>query len=207
MKIVLVGAPLSGKGSIAELIVKDYPIAHISTGDIFRELMQKDTPLALKVKEYMDKSILVPDDITCEVVAERLKADDCKNGYVLDGFPRTVAQAECFDKIEKLDKVIVIEEKLEKLLYRSAGRRICADCKKIFNLNREKVDKCTNCGGELIKRKDDNPETVTARYNEYLEKTTPVIDFYKKQGIVEFLTGGELNLNYASVKEILNKLN
>lgn len=208
MKLVMVGAPLSGKGSISELITKDYNIVHISTGDIFRELVTKDTPLALKVKEYMDKSILVPDEITCEVVTERLKQPDLKNGFVLDGFPRTVEQAKYFSKHVTLDKVIVIDEKLEVLIERAATRRVCSNCKKIFNIKRENItdNTCTVCGSPLVARKDDSAETVTKRYEEYLEKTEPVIDYYEKMGIVSHLTGGELYRNYADVKVILENM-
>lgn len=208
MKLVMVGAPLSGKGSISELISKDYNIVHISTGDIFRELVTLDTPLAKQVKQYMDQAILVPDEITCQVVNERLNQDDCKNGFVLDGFPRTVEQAIEFDKYMKLDKILVIDEKLEVLIERAVTRRICSECKKIFNIKRENItdNKCTVCGGNLEQRKDDTAETVTRRFNEYMEKTTPVIDFYEKQGIVERLVGGELYKNYNEVKEIIEKM-
>ena len=208
MKLVMVGAPLSGKGSISELITKDYNIVHISTGDIFRDLVTKDTPLALKVKEYMDKSILVPDEITCQVVTERLKQPDLKNGFVLDGFPRTVEQAEYFSKHVTLDKVIVIDEKLEVLIERATTRRVCSNCKKIFNIKRENItdNTCTVCGSPLVTRKDDSAEIVTKRYEEYLEKTGPVIEYYEKMGIVSHLTGGELYKNYAEVKVILENL-
>lgn len=208
MKLVMVGAPLSGKGSISELITKDYNIVHISTGDIFRELITKDTPLALKVKEYMDKAVLVPDEITCQVVTERLSQPDLKDGFVLDGFPRTVEQAEYFSKYVKLDKVIVIDEKLEVLIERAKTRRICPNCKKIFNIKRENItdNTCTNCKSQLVMRKDDDAETVTKRFNEYLEKTEPVIDFYEKQGIVAHLKGGELYANYADVRKILETI-
>lgn len=208
MKLVMVGAPLSGKGSISELITKDYNIVHISTGDIFRELITKDTPLALKVKEYMDKAVLVPDEITCQVVTERLSQPDLKDGFVLDGFPRTVEQAEYFSKYVKLDKVIVIDEKLEVLIERAKTRRVCPNCKKIFNIKRENItdNTCTNCKSQLVIRKDDDAETVTKRFNEYLEKTEPVIDFYEKQGIVAHLKGGELYANYADVRKILETI-
>ena len=208
MKLVMVGAPLSGKGSLSELITKDYNIVHISTGDIFRELITKDTPLALKVKEYMDKAILVPDEITCEVVTARLKEPDLENGFVLDGFPRTVEQAEYFSKHVELDRVIVIDEKLEVLIERAKTRRICPNCKKIFNIKRENItdNTCTECHSALVMRKDDNEETVTKRFNEYLEKTEPVIEFYEKLGLVSHLTGGELYSNYADVVKILENV-
>ena len=208
MKLVMVGAPLSGKGSISELINRDYNLVHISTGDIFRELITKDTPLALKVKEYMDKAILVPDEITCQVVTERLSQPDLAEGFVLDGFPRTVEQAEYFSKYVTLDKVIVIDERLEVLIERASTRRICPNCKKIFNIKRENIldNTCTVCHTQLVTRKDDNPETVTKRYYEYLEKTEPVIDYYEKQGLVCHLTGGELYANYREVQRILEKM-
>ena len=208
MKLVMVGAPLSGKGSLSELVTKDYNIVHISTGDIFRELIKKDTPLALKVREYMDKAILVPDEITCQVVTERLKEDDCKNGFVLDGFPRTVEQAKFFAQSVKLDRVIVIDERLEVLIERAKTRRGCPNCKKIFNIKRQNItdNTCTDCGHALEARKDDNEETVTRRYYEYLEKTEPVIDYYEQEGIVSHLTGGELYANYNDLQKILEKM-
>ena len=208
MKLVMVGAPLSGKGSISELINKDYNLVHISTGDIFRELITKDTPLALKVREYMDKAVLVPDEITCQVVTERLSQPDLKEGFVLDGFPRTVEQAEYFSKYVTLDKVIVIDEKLEVLIERAKTRRVCPNGKKIFNIKRENItdNTCTACQSQLVMRKDDNEETVTKRYHEYLEKTEPVIDYYEKQGIVCHLTGGELYANYREVQRILDEM-
>lgn len=208
MKLVMVGAPLSGKGSISDLIAKDYNIVHISTGDIFRELVTKDTPLALKVKEYMDKAVLVPDEITCQVVTERLKEPDLENGFVLDGFPRTVEQAKYFAENVTLDQVIVIDEKLEVLVERAKTRRICPNCKRIYNIKRENItdNTCIDCRTALVSRKDDNEETVTKRYYEYLEKTEPVIEFYEEQGIVSHLTGGELYSNYADVKKILEKM-
>lgn len=208
MKLVMVGAPLSGKGSLSELVTRDYNIVHISTGDIFRELIKKDTPLALKVREYMDKAILVPDEITCQVVTERLKEDDCKNGFVLDGFPRTVEQAKFFAQSVKLDRVIVIDERLEVLIERAKTRRVCPNCKKIFNIKRQNItdNTCTDCGHALEARKDDNEETVTRRYYEYLEKTEPVIDYYEQEGIVSHLTGGELYANYNDLQKILEKM-
>ena len=142
------------------------------------------------------------------MVANRLKEPDLKNGFVLDGFPRTLKQAEDFSKHVQLDKVIVIDEKLEVLIERAKTRRICPNCKKIFNIKRENItdNTCTECHSELVLRKDDTPEIVTMRFNEYIEKTEPVINFYEKLGLVAHLKGGELYSNYADVVKILEKM-
>ncbi len=182
MNLVLVGAPLSGKGTQAELIVEKFGLVHISTGDMFREIMASDSPLSSQVKSFLEKSILVPDEITLKVLQEKLSSLDAPKGVLLDGFPRTLYQAQKLDKILQIDKVIYLKAELSDLLRRVAGRYICEKYKKINTINENIIPNCINCGGKLIKRKDDTPEIVKNRFNEFLENTYPLINFYSSQG-------------------------
>lgn len=182
MNLVLVGAPLSGKGTQAELIVEKFGLVHISTGDMFREIMASDSPLSNQVKSFMDKSILVPDEITLKVLQEKLSSLDAQKGVLLDGFPRTLYQAQKLDEILQIDKVIYLKAELSDLLNRIAGRYICEKCKKINTIKESIIPNCINCGGKLIKRKDDTPEIVKMRFDEFLDNTYPLIDFYNSQG-------------------------
>ena len=192
MKLVMVGAPLSGKGSISELINKDYNLVHISTGDIFRELITKDTPLALKVREYMDKAVLVPDEITINMLKSRLNEDDVKNGMILDGFPRTIAQAKSLDTIleeknMKIDMVLNLSTPKEEIIERVITRRVCSnpECKTIYNikLNPPKIENiCDKCGSKLVTRKDDTLEAIETRLENYFNLTNPLVEFYKNKG-------------------------
>ena len=164
MNIILLGAPGAGKGTEASRIVDTYKLPHISTGDIFRENIKNETPIGLQAKSYIDKGLLVPDEVTCKIVAERISREDCKNGYMLDGFPRTIAQAEALDQITKLDLVINIGVDHSLLLNRLCGRRVCKDCGESYHISRlNGAVTCERCGGELYQRKDDNPETVSKR--------------------------------------------
>lgn len=190
MIIILLGAPGAGKGTQATQICEKYNIAHISTGDIFRANMKNHTPLGQIAKSYIDKGMLVPDEVTVEIVKDRVNADDCKNGYLLDGFPRTVAQAEALNNFCKIDCVIDIDVPLEKLMKRLTGRRVCADCKESFHIDYlSGATKCPHCGGELIHREDDNEATVTSRLNVYKEQTAPLIEFYEKAGVLKTVNG------------------
>lgn len=197
MKLVLLGPPGAGKGTQAENIVKKYGVVHISTGDIFRKNLKENTPLGLKAKEYMDKGLLVPDDVTVAMVAERLSENDCKKGYMLDGFPRTILQAEALDGIlkaknEKLDCALVIEADYSALTERIVGRRICKNCAATYHVayNPPKREGfCDKCGGELYQRNDDKEETVVKRLEEYDEKTAPLIKYYDNKGIVRKVNG------------------
>ena len=182
MNLVLVGAPLSGKGTQAELIVKKFGLVHISTGDMFREIMASDSPLSSQVKSFLDKSILVPDEITLKVLQEKLSSLDAPKGVLLDGFPRTLYQAQKLDEILQIDKVIYLKAELSDLLSRVAGRYICEKCKKINTINENIIPNCTNCGGKLIKRRDDTPEIVKNRFYEFMDNTYPLINFYQSQG-------------------------
>ena len=185
MNIILLGAPGAGKGTEASRIVDTYKLPHISTGDIFRENIKNETPIGLQAKSYIDKGLLVPDEGTCKIVEERISREDCKNGYMLDGFPRTIAQAEALDKITKLDLVINIDVDHSLLLNRLCGRRVCKDCGESYHVSRLNGEtKCARCGGDLYQRKDDNPETVQSRLDVYNAQTAPLIEYYEKKGIL-----------------------
>lgn len=185
MNIILLGAPGAGKGTQASKIVDAYALPHISTGDIFRENIKNQTPIGLLAKSYLDKGALVPDEVTCKIVAERISRADCKNGFMLDGFPRTIAQAEALDKITNIDLVINIDVDFSLLLERLCGRRVCKDCGESYHITKLNGEaKCSRCGGELYQRKDDNPETVQSRLDVYNAQTAPLIEFYTKKGII-----------------------
>ena len=192
MKIIMLGAPGAGKGTQAKQIADKYGVPHISTGDIFRANIKNGTELGKKAKEYMDQGLLVPDELTCDLVMDRIQQDDCKNGFILDGFPRTVQQAEELDKIlaskgKKVDKVYNLTTPEEEIIERIVNRRVCSnqECKAIYNivLNPPKVEgKCDKCGSELVTRKDDNEETVRARLKNYFEQTAPLVEYYENKG-------------------------
>ena len=185
MNIILLGAPGAGKGTEASKIVDTYKLPHISTGDIFRENIKNETPIGLQAKSYIDKGLLVPDEVTCKIVEERISREDCKNGYMLDGFPRTIAQAEALDQITKLDLVINIGVDHSLLLNRLCGRRVCKDCGESYHVSRLNGEtKCARCGGDLYQRKDDNPETEQSRLDVYNAQTAPLIEYYEKKGIL-----------------------
>ena len=185
MNIILLGAPGAGKGTEASLIVDQYKLPHISTGDIFRENIKNGTPIGLQAKSYIDKGLLVPDEVTCKIVEERISREDCKDGYMLDGFPRTIAQAEALDKITKIDLVINIDVDFSLLLARLCGRRVCKDCGESYHVSRLNGETtCKRCGGELYQRKDDNPETVQSRLDVYTAQTAPLIEYYGKKGVL-----------------------
>ncbi|MBE7084050.1 MAG: adenylate kinase [Clostridiales bacterium] len=183
MKLILLGAPGSGKGTQAAYISDKYDLPHISTGDIFRENIKKQTPLGLKVKEIMDSGNFCPNDVTVELVKDRLKNEDCKKGYLLDGFPRNLFQAEALDEFCSPDLVINLEVDLNKIERRITGRRSCPKCGNSFHVDFiGNTNVCPDCGETLIIRKDDNVETVKERLHVYSEQTAPLIDFYTKQG-------------------------
>lgn len=192
MRLVLLGPPGAGKGTQASEITKRYDIPHISTGDIFRDNIKRGTDLGKKAKKYLDNGSLVPDDIVVSIVKDRLAEDDCKDGFLLDGFPRTVNQAHALDdalnemKI-KLDNVINIDVAKEVLINRAIGRRICKDCGATYHIefNPPREDsKCDVCGGALYQRDDDTEETVARRIAVYNKQTKPLIDYYSKKGII-----------------------
>lgn len=197
MKIIMLGAPGAGKGTQAKQIADKYSIPHISTGDIFRANIKNGTELGKKAKQYMDQGALVPDELTCDLVMDRIQQDDCKNGFVLDGFPRTIPQAEALDaaleKInEKMDYAIDVDVPDENIVNRMSGRRACLNCGATYHLISipPKVEGiCDRCGSEIVLRDDDKPETVQKRLKVYHEQTQPLIDYYKNQGILKSVDG------------------
>ena len=184
MNISLLGAPGAGKGTQAVRIAAAMGIPHISTGDIFRKNIKEGTPVGLKAKSYIDRGQLVPDEVVVEIVQQRIEESDCKNGFLLDGFPRTIAQAEALDRLTDIDRVINIEADLDKLVDRITGRRVCGKCGESYHISTKKDDICEKCGGKLIQRADDNEETVKSRLNVYKNETAPLIEFYKNQGVL-----------------------
>jgi len=197
MNLVLMGLPGAGKGTQADKIVEKYGVPHISTGDMFRAAMKEGTELGLKAKSFMDKGELVPDEVTIGIVRERLSKNDCENGFLLDGFPRTVAQAEALEKIlaeisKKIDYVINIQVDQSILMERLTGRRICKSCGATYHLVFNPPTEpgiCDRCGGELYQRQDDNAETVQNRLEVNMKQTQPLLDFYQGKGYLKNING------------------
>ena len=185
MKFVLLGAPGAGKGTQATKISERYGVVHISTGDIFRANIKDGTKIGLIAKSYIDRGELVPDEVTCEIVRDRLTWEDCRKGFLLDGFPRNLFQAEELDKFANLDGVINIDIDHALLMSRLCGRRVCRECGESYNVSfLGNATTCSRCGGELYQRKDDNPATVEARLKVYNAQTAPLVDYYTKKGII-----------------------
>ena len=208
MNIILLGAPGAGKGTQASKISDGYALPHISTGDIFRENIKNQTQIGLLAKTYIDKGQLVPDEVTCNIVKERISRTDCANGYMLDGFPRTIVQAEALDKMAQIDVVINIDVDLSLLLERLCGRRVCKDCGESYHISKLNGEtKCSRCGGELYQRKDDNPETVQSRLDVYKAQTAPLIAYYTAKGILFNVGGsGTPDAVYAEISKKLDSL-
>lgn len=215
MNLLIMGPPGAGKGTQAVKIVEQYRIPHISTGDMFRAAISNGTPLGNKAKNYMDQGLLVPDEVTIGIVRERLQEEDCENGFLLDGFPRTVAQAVALDEIlrdsnRKIDAVINITVNNELLVKRLTGRRICKDCGATYHLvfNPSKVENvCDVCGSELYQRKDDTIETANSRLAVYEEQTKPLLSYYQAQENLYNLNGEDnIDIVFAEIKEILGGL-
>ncbi|MCR5388372.1 MAG: adenylate kinase [Lachnospiraceae bacterium] len=212
MIIIMLGAPGAGKGTQADKIAEAYNIPHISTGDIFRANLKQGTELGMKAKKFMDAGELVPDSLTCDLVADRLTHDDCKNGCVLDGFPRTIPQAEALEEVlkktnTKLDYAINVEVADQVIVDRMSGRRACPDCGKTYHIVAvppKKEGICDGCGAKLILRDDDKPETVLNRLKVYHDQTAPLIDFYGKAGILKEVDGTQATDKvFADIKAIL----
>ena len=212
MKLIMLGAPGAGKGTQAKKIAEKYSIPHISTGDIFRANIKNGTELGKKAKTFMDQGLLVPDELVVDLVVDRVNQEDCKNGYVLDGFPRTIPQAEALDRAlaemgQKIDYAINVEVPDENIVNRMGGRRACVGCGATYHLvyaptKTEGI--CDVCGKELILRDDDKPETVQKRLNVYHEQTQPLIDYYTKAGILKTVDGTvDINDVFAAIVEIL----
>ena len=197
MKIIMLGAPGAGKGTQAKMIADKYSVPHISTGDIFRANIKNGTELGQEAKKYMDQGLLVPDELTVKILLDRVANDDCKNGYVLDGFPRTIPQAECLDaalaaKGEAIDYAIDVDVPDENIINRMSGRRACVACGATYHIVHipTKVEGvCDRCGESLILRDDDKPETVKKRLDVYHAQTQPLIDFYTAKGVLRTVDG------------------
>ena len=197
MKIIMLGAPGAGKGTQAKMIADKYGVPHISTGDIFRANIKNGTELGMDAKKYMDQGLLVPDELTVRILLDRVAQDDCKNGYVLDGFPRTIPQAEVLDsELTKLgdhiDYAINVDVPDENIVKRMSGRRACLTCGATYHIEQvppKKEGICDVCGSELVLRDDDKPETVKNRLNVYHEQTQPLIDFYTEKGVLKTVDG------------------
>lgn len=212
MKIIMLGAPGAGKGTQAKQIAAKYNIPHISTGDIFRANIKGGTALGMEAKEYMDKGQLVPDELTVRILLDRVANEDCKNGYVLDGFPRTIPQAEVLDtEVKKLgetvDFAVNVDVPDENIVKRMGGRRACVKCGATYHIEHvppKTEGICDTCGSELILRDDDKPETVKNRLNVYHEQTQPLIDYYEKQGILHTVDGTrDMDVVFADIVKIL----
>ena len=214
MKIIMLGAPGAGKGTQADMITKKYNVPHISTGDIFRANIKNGTELGKKAKGYMDQGLLVPDSLVVDLVIDRIHQDDCKEGYVLDGFPRTIPQAEALDAAlaaenEEIDVAIDVEVPDDNIVNRMSGRRACLKCGATYHIvyNAPKTEGvCDNCGSELVQREDDKPETVLNRLSVYHKETQPLIDYYNQKGKVAEIDGTQdLNAVFADIEKVLNK--
>ncbi len=212
MKIIMLGAPGAGKGTQAKKIAEKFKVPHISTGDIFRANIKNGTELGNKAKVYMDQGLLVPDELVVDLVVDRVKQSDCKKGYILDGFPRTIPQAESLDKAllaigEKVDYAINVEVPDGDIVERMAGRRACLNCGATYHLVNipTKVEGiCDVCGSEIVLREDDKPETVLKRLEVYHNQTQPLIDYYNKQGILKEVDGRKtMSDTFEDILEIL----
>lgn len=213
MNLILLGPPGAGKGTQAKMMIDTYQIPQISTGDILRAALKERTPLGLKAKEYMDKGLLVPDEVVIDIIRERLKEPDCRKGYILDGFPRTVAQAQALDKVltdmqSAIDHVISIEVDKGELIKRLTGRRTCRQCGRgyhaIFDPPLNK-DLCDKCQGELYQRDDDNEDTVRNRLDVYDSQTFPLIQYYKEKNLVRSIDGqGSIQQIFERIAKVLS---
>ena len=197
MKIIMLGAPGAGKGTQAKMIAEKYQIHHVSTGDIFRANIKNGTELGMEAKKYMDQGLLVPDELTVKILLDRVAQEDCVNGYVLDGFPRTIPQAEVLDEAltklgEKIDYAINVDVPDENIVRRMSGRRACLKCGATYHIEHippKQEGICDSCGSELVLRDDDKPETVKNRLDVYHEQTQPLIDFYTARGVLKTVDG------------------
>lgn len=214
MKIVMLGAPGAGKGTQADKIAAKYGIPHISTGDIFRANLREGTELGKKAKVYMDRGELVPDELTTDLLIDRVGKDDCRNGYILDGFPRTIAQAESLEKAlaaqnTAIDAAIDVEVPDEAIVTRMSGRRACPKCGATYHIQYmppKTEGRCDKCGSELILRDDDRPETVLNRLRVYHEQTQPLIDYYRKKGVLKTVDGTKsVDEVFGSISAVLGK--
>ena len=207
MNLIFLGPPGAGKGTMAQLLMNEAGIPQISTGDMLRQAMKAGTELGLSAKRYIDAGELVPDEVVIGIVKERLQADDCKNGYILDGFPRTVPQAEALAQFAKIDVALNLSLDDEVIINRLGGRRVCLKCGATYHISTlNGSDTCAACGEKLVQRKDDAPETVKNRLAVYAAQTAPLIEYYEKKGLlktVECAPKATVQENYAKVRETL----
>ena len=212
MKIVMLGAPGAGKGTQAKMIAEEYKIPHVSTGDIFRANVKSGTELGIEAKKYMDQGLLVPDELTVRILLDRVAKEDCAGGYVLDGFPRTIPQAEVLDEAlgrlgEKIDYAIDVEVPDENIVKRMSGRRACLKCGATYHVEHvppKKEGICDDCGSELVLRDDDKAETVSNRLKIYHDQTQPLIDYYTRKGILKTVDGTmDMKDVFGAIKNIL----
>jgi len=210
LRLVFIGPPSVGKGTYAKILSKKYNIPHISTGDIFREEIAKGSELGLRVKPYVERGVLVPDEIVVEVVKSILQSPLCSRGFILDGYPRTVRQAEELDKIVSVDVVFLFEAPLEVIVERVSGRLICPKCGAIYNISWRPPRRpgiCDVCGTPLIRRRDDEPELVRERYQLYRQTLTPVVEYYRRRGIlVEINAARDASLVVSDIEHVLAKI-
>lgn len=216
MNLILLGPPGAGKGTQAKLISSNFKVPHISTGDIFRANISQNTELGIRAKQYMDKGLLVPDEVTIDIVKDRLTKDDCKSGFLLDGFPRTVKQAEALDEFlsknsSKIDASILIDVPKESIFERMTGRRVCSKCGASYHIkfNPTKVEgKCDLCGSEVVQRKDDSEETVKERLDVYDKQTQPLVEYYKSQKVLNPVDGAQdINKVFEDISNALREKN
>ncbi len=205
MKIILLGAPGSGKGTLAKKISSDFHIPQISTGDLFRAIVKEDSPLGQKVKGLIDKGQLVPDEVTIEVVKKRISEQDCQNGYILDGFPRTVEQAKALEKLTHIDSIILVDLPFDVIIERLSSRRTCSGCGEIYSAQNYASNVCEKCGAGLIQRDDDKPEIIKHRLEVYETNTSPLIDFYSER-LFKVSSQGTPDETYRPVKTFLESL-
>ena len=207
MNVIFLGPPGAGKGTQAVRVCERLGIPQISTGDILRRAIKNETPTGLAAKSYIDKGQLVPDSVVIDIVRERLVQDDCKNGYLLDGFPRTVAQAEALEGFAKIDAVVDIDVSDEKLVARLSGRRVCLSCGGTYHVSQLNGSMtCATCGNELLQRADDKAETVLSRLTVYHAQTEPLIDFYTQRGLLKEIDGAQpMDDCYAAILAVLGE--
>lgn len=213
MKIIMLGAPGAGKGTQAKMIAEKYSVPHISTGDIFRANIKNGTQLGMEAKKYMDQGLLVPDELTVKILLDRVAKEDCAGGYVLDGFPRTIPQAQVLDNalkelVDQIDFAINVDVPDENIVRRMGGRRACLSCGATYHIEHippKKEGVCDACGKELVLRDDDKPETVKNRLDVYHQQTQPLIDFYEKKGILRTVDGTvDMKDVFAAITAILD---